>query len=98
MAESTGFCHLYSVVTTIQSPTSAMESLAKRVRQVGGTTLIIGDKKGPDGYDLDGASFCSLIQQQALGFGLGRVLPTDHYCRKNLGYLLAMKGGAKTDL
>jgi len=33
----------------------------------------------------------SLETQQALPFRLARLLPTGHYARKNLGYLLAMK-------
>jgi hypothetical protein len=71
-----------------------MEVLAGRVQQAGGSALIIGDKKSPPGYELEGTSFFSLTQQNALDFELGRILPIGHYCRKNLGYLLAMAQGA----
>lgn len=61
---------------------------------MGGSVLVIGDKKGPFCYDLEGTTFFSLQRQEELGFKLARALPTGHYCRKNLGYLLAMAQGA----
>src|SRR5205085_9103608 len=41
-----------------------------------------------------GARFVSLEEQTKLPFGLARLLPTGHYVRKNLAYLLAVAGGA----
>ncbi|MDB5323360.1 MAG: hypothetical protein JWN40_4991 [Phycisphaerales bacterium] len=35
-----------------------------------------------------------LAEQVGLAYGLARLLPVGHYVRKNLGYLLAMSGGA----
>jgi hypothetical protein len=58
--------------------------------------IIVGDRKGPERYDMDCAQvdFLPLSLQQAGPFKLGRLLPTDHYARKNLGYLKAIAGGA----
>jgi hypothetical protein len=43
---------------------------------------------------LPGATFVSLSAQLELPFLLSRLLPVDHYSRKNLVYLLAMQMGA----
>jgi hypothetical protein len=83
-----------SIITTIQSPTAATRLLADRMRLEGGQLLVVGDRKGPHDYPLEGTVFFSLREQQAMEFGLTRLLPTDHYGRKNLGYLQAIKQGA----
>jgi len=56
--------------------------------------IVVGDKKGPAEFLMEGSRFVSLAQQQDLPFELARKLPTGHYSRKNLGYLLAMRQGA----
>ncbi|MGE0192636.1 MAG: STELLO glycosyltransferase family protein [Planctomycetota bacterium] len=83
------------VVTTIQEPTGCMQRLGPRVAAAGGRLIVIGDKKGPASFDLDGSDFFDLAEQQRLDFHLARSLPTGHYARKNLGYLLAMRAGAR---
>ena len=83
------------VVTTIQEPTGCMRRLAPRVTAAGGRLIVIGDKKGPASFELDGSDFFDLRAQQGLDFRLARSLPTGHYARKNLGYLLAMRAGAR---
>ena len=57
----------------------------------GGTLLIIGDRKGPSSYPLRGVEFYEIDEQRKLPFRLARVLPENHYTRKNLGYLLAFQ-------
>jgi hypothetical protein len=56
--------------------------------------LIVGDKKGPVSYDLPGVEFLGLAAQLEMPFALARLLPTGHYTRKNVGYLVAMARGA----
>jgi hypothetical protein len=86
---------LFSVITTIQSPTDSVVSLLSRLRDAGGRLIVAGDAKGPDGYETDGpVEFLSLDDQLASPFGLARVLPVGHYCRKNIGYLQAIAQGA----
>ena len=82
------------VVTTIQPPTPAMRQLAQRLGETGTPLIVIGDKKGPASFDLPGARFVPLSEQLNLPFTLARLLPTGHYVRKNLGYLLAIASGA----
>jgi hypothetical protein len=56
--------------------------------------LAVGDRKSPSCSWPAGSEFFALEQQQRLKFRLARLLPQDHYSRKNLGYLEAMSRGA----
>ncbi|MGB7978590.1 MAG: STELLO glycosyltransferase family protein [Chlamydiales bacterium] len=80
------------VVTTIQYPTPALCKLA----QIPGWQLVVvGDKKTPPDWHLDGCIYLSPERQLALGYALSALLPWNHYCRKNIGYLYAIEQGAK---
>ena len=85
---------LCAVVTTIQSPTDAVRQLIARLRPLDARLVIVGDKKGPAAYDVEGVQFLSLQGQLELGFDLAHSLPTGHYARKNIGYLVAIQDGA----
>ncbi|WP_426431346.1 STELLO glycosyltransferase family protein [Winogradskyella sp. HB-48] len=85
---------MISVITTIAEPTNCVKGLEKSVRDSNGL-IIIGDKKGPFKYDLPNTQFYSLDDQLKLDFYLAKLLPTAHYARKNLGYLIAIKQGEK---
>ena len=85
---------LVGVVTTIQPPTASVRALAARLSEAGAETLVVGDEKGPFGYDVPGTRLLTLAQQRELPFELARLLPTRHYARKNLGYLEAIARGA----
>lgn len=86
---------LIAVVTSIQPPTECVRSLASRLRSIGAPLLIVGDKKGPFTYELEGAQLFTLEQQLRLPFKLAALLPTGHYARKNLGYLEAIGRGCQ---
>jgi STELLO glycosyltransferases len=81
--------HLIAVITTIQGPTDSVRALASRLGEVGATALIVGDAKGPVRYELPNTELITLEDQRGLPFTLERLLPTHHYARKNLGYLVA---------
>ncbi len=83
------------VITTIQEPTPSVLRLAARLEESGASLIVIGDKKGPARFDGVGGRFVPLAEQTALPFTLARLLPTGHYVRKNLGYLLALQSGAR---
>jgi hypothetical protein len=85
---------LTAVVTTIQRPTVALHILADRLNSIGGSMLVVGDRKGPDIFELAGARFFDLNWQIQSSFGLARQLPIGHYARKNIGYLEAIRTGA----
>src|SRR5262249_44222362 len=56
--------------------------------------LAVGDRKSPICEWPEGSEFLSLGHQQDLDFRLTELLPVDHYCRKNIGYLEAIARGA----
>ena len=82
------------VMTTIQEPTPCARRQAERLAAIGAPTIVVGDKKGPPRFDLPGTRFVPLAEQFTLPFRLARLLPTGHYVRKNLAYLLAFQSGA----
>lgn len=86
---------LHAVVTTIQSPTPAMLELSRRLSAMGAGLIVVGDRKGPAEFDLPGATFLSLAEQQRTVFELARIGPVGHYTRKNVGYLEAIRRGAE---
>ena len=83
------------VITTIQTPTACVAGLMKSLGSVGARLIAIGDQKGPDTFEIDGADFYSLDAQRKLPLKLAAILPVKHYARKNLGYLLAMQAGGE---
>ncbi len=85
---------LFSVVTTVQQPTESVRRFVSVLRRANSRLIVIGDKKGPTGYDLERVDFLPLSAQLECEFDLARKLPTGHYARKNVGYLLAITQGA----
>lgn len=57
--------------------------------------IVIGDTKSPDDFYLQGCDFYSGQRQRGLDFNLAKMLPFNHYARKNIGYLLAILKGAE---
>ena len=57
--------------------------------------IVIGDAKSPNTFKIKGCDFYSLERQLELQFKLSKNLPTGHYARKNIGYLVAIKNGAQ---
>jgi hypothetical protein len=86
--------NIYAVITSIQAPTESVRKLAKKLRHDSDRILVIGDIIGPSKYDLDGAGFYSLESQLLMPFQLSTMLPSGHYSRKNIGYLIAISQDA----
>lgn len=84
----------FAVVTTIQPPTPSIDVLLERVQEHGIGLVVMGDLKGPFEYSRSGVDFYPLARQQQLALPLAAKLPTNHYSRKNLGFLVAMSQGA----
>ena len=81
----------FIVITSIFPPTEAV----KRFSELEDYSLVVvGDLKSPEEYELPEAKFLSVNLQKKLGFRLSDLLPFNHYCRKNLGYLYAAKNNA----
>ena len=71
-----------------------MRGLARTLRRAEASLLVCGDRKGPREYPLKGAELFTLERQLNLALALPRLLPVDHYSRKNVGYLIAIGRGA----
>ena len=82
------------VLTSINAPNAAMAALAGGAAAAGFDLIIVGDARSPAGFSLAGARFISLTAQRESGFAVARLCPIDHYARKNVGYLAAMRNGA----
>jgi hypothetical protein len=82
------------VVTTIFPPTDGVIEIARGLERVGGdaTLWVMGDRKGPDAYDIPATRFFSISDQERLPFRIAGMLSEGSYTRKNLGYLLAIGG------
>ncbi len=85
------------VITSIAGPDSAiLQEYSKSCAQQNIPFIVIGDTKSPDNFHIDDCDFWSIDRQASLSFALAPLVPTRHYARKNLGYLLAIEGGADT--
>ncbi|SMM99362.1 protein transglucosylase [uncultured Candidatus Thioglobus sp.] len=80
------------VITSIFKPTVAVQAFAKNPDY---QLIVVGDKKTPKDWYCKNVDYISVAQQQNLGYQLSKVLPFNHYCRKMLGYLQAIKSGAE---
>jgi hypothetical protein len=78
------------VLTTIHAPNRCVESWSNLN---GNEVIVAGDRKTPDDWNCPGCRFFSFEEQQDSDFQLGHDLPSDHYSRKMLGYLLALREG-----
>lgn len=82
------------VVTTIFPPTKALLQLADMARAAGWKLTVVGDRKTPENFFVEGVRYLSLQDQINSDWKLATQLPHNHYARKNLGYLDAMASGA----
>jgi len=88
--------NLALVITSIASDTHpVLKQYASETKERGTSFIVIGDTKSPAQFALDGCDFYSIARQDNLTFKLARHLPYKHYARKNLGYLIAIQGGAE---
>lgn len=75
------------IITTINAETKAI----KKLKSMPDCRLIIvGDLKTPS-YDDAEIDFLSVERQKALYPELSNILPYNHYCRKNIGYIHALR-------
>ena len=83
----------YIVITTINAPSTAVQAFAARP---GTRLIVVGDRKTPSNWGCDGVEYLPATAQPTLGFRVTNALPWNHYCRKNVGYLQALRQGATT--
>lgn len=83
------------IITSTASPNPVLQACAAGCRERELSFIVIGDSRSPVDFALEGCDFWSMERQRQLPYPLARLLPENHYARKNLGYLLAMESGAE---
>lgn len=79
------------VITTINPPT---ETIKRFIEMEDTKVYVIGDRKTPKNCKYAGTEYYSVEEQNKLKFDLLKHLPYNHYSRKMIGYLCAMRDGA----
>lgn len=82
------------VVTSVQAPTPAIKAIAELCRR-GWAAVVIGDTKTPRDWSMPNITYLSVDDQVRVFGDIAKLIPTRHYSRKNLGYLYAIRSGAK---
>jgi hypothetical protein len=78
------------VITSINNPSEAVLALSK----IEGYKLyVIGDKKTPKNWECENVEYISFENQIQLNYSLIKELPFNHYGRKMIGYIMAIKNG-----
>jgi hypothetical protein len=92
IAPSSSSMNTFTVITSIFHPTTAILEFSKHNSH---KVVVVGDKKTPENWFVDGVDFLSVARQETLEFSLQKNLPFNHYSRKMIGYLYAMRHGAE---
>ena len=83
------------VITSISPPNNVLRTCAEGCRKHGIDFIVMGDRRSPPDFQIDGCDYWSIERQLDSGVALAQPLPEGHYSRKNLGYLIAMERGAE---
>ena len=67
------------VITSIAAPTRAVKAYAAMPEV---STIVIGDTKTPQDWQLEGADYLSIDAQRERYGKFAELLPVRHYCRK----------------
>ncbi|MBC8084926.1 MAG: DUF288 domain-containing protein [Hymenobacter sp.] len=80
------------VITSIFAPTKAVTKFASLPDY---QLIVAGDRKSPAVWSEPKVVYLSVEEQEALGFKMASKLPFNHYGRKMMGYLHAIRNGAQ---
>ncbi len=75
------------VVTTIFPPSKAIKLYVKYKHKL----IVIGDSKTPSNWKYKNCDYYPIASQHKMFPTFSKIIPLNHYARKNLGYLIAMK-------
>jgi len=84
--------HKAVVITSIYP---ASPSVRKWTGFTGWKVVVVGDKKTPGDWSCPHVTYLSVADQENAPFQIARILPWNHYARKLMGYLHAIKTGAE---
>ncbi len=81
------------IMTTINHPTEAVKKIAQFCTDW--QFIVVADKKTPREWNWQGVEFLSVQDQLNFDSAFAKECPFNHYARKNIGYLKAIRNGAK---
>lgn len=84
----------YIIITTINKKTEAIEKFDEICSENNWRLVIVGDRKTPAYKNTSTIKYLSIEEQFDLYGTLASLIPENHYCRKNLGYIYAIGAGA----
>ncbi|NBP57557.1 hypothetical protein EBU71_13675 [bacterium] len=76
------------IITTINEPT---KTIYAHIANTAYDCIIVGDKKTPDTYKDLKCIYLDVTKQKEMYPELADIIPYNHYCRKNLGYIYAIQ-------
>jgi len=82
----------FIVITSISNPTKAVHAFAK-INDY--SLIVVGDKRTPCNWEVPNVDFISIDKQEQSKLAIAKVLPYNHYARKMLGYIEAIKYNAE---
>lgn len=82
----------FIVITSIFPPTKAIAGFSQ---QKDWQLIVVGDRKTPADWHYEQTKFLSVSDQESCGYHVAALLPWNHYCRKMVGYVHAIKSGAE---
>ena len=80
-----------AVLTTVNHPNSKVGDWFDITKN---KTIVVGDNKTPQNWNHEKCVYYSMSDQKKSEFKISLQLPQNHYTRKNLAYLFAIKSGA----
>lgn len=81
----------FIVITTIFPPTTAVKKFSEQDKF---QLIVVGDKKTPHDWKYSNAIYIPVGEQEALNYKIVKRLPYNHYARKMVGYIYAIKSKA----
>jgi hypothetical protein len=84
----------FIVITTINGLTEAIKKYTSS-KFSDWQVIVVGDNKTPYIKSFGNLTFLSVQDQEKLGYHVIKNIPYNQYCRKNIGYLYAMKNDAE---
>ncbi|CAM9162841.1 unnamed protein product [Ectocarpus sp. 13 AM-2016] len=85
-------CGRWAVINSIVEPTHAVKQLAAMSEWC---VVVVGDKNGVAEYNMTGVTYLTPADQDVLPYRIGKLLPWNHFGRKNIGYMYAIHHGAE---
>lgn len=88
-------CDKWAVITSVNAPTVVVKQLAESKEDL--CLVVVADKKSPVEYEVDRSHlvYLTVEEQEKLTYRIMKLVPWNHFARKNIGFLYAIEHGAK---